>query len=461
MQRRLLGALLAILIFFFLNIGVRFWGERSRAESLAELQNAVERQLLINGIGRHLGDARREVALLAGGFLSEQGPVTDEAREAFAARLRRIHSGIAQVRAIPGSSTPLADRVAADARELTASWARAYESFGVDSGRAIAELSLRSDPLSRQVSELLPRWELEERRRVARASQELQRVSELTDRVAVLFFVLSTLVMTLVAIHVSHFLVDSNRRLEERVHERTRALEQEVQERRKAEDQLFHDAFHDPLTDLANRALFLDRLGLSLVRAKRRPAYHFAVLFFDLDRFKLINDSLGHLSGDQTLVTVARRLEACVRPGDTVARLGGDEFAILLDDIRDLSDVDRLTEQVEERLAAPIQLGGNEIFISSSIGIAFGKAAYERPEEILRDADAAMYRAKALGRARHEVFSEELHLAALDRLRLETDLRRAVQEQSFRVQYQPIISLPDGRLTGFEALVRWWHPAWG
>ena len=144
-----------------------------------------------------------------------------------------------------------------------------------------------------------------------------------------------------------------------------------------------------------------------------------------------------------------------------MARLGGDEFAVLLDEVRNLDDVEKFTQRIEERLAEPLQIDGHEMYVSASIGIAFCTAGYGRPEEILRDADAAMYRAKALGRNRHEVFNEALHLEALDRLRLETDLRNAVQAQSFGVHYQPIVSLADGRVTGFEALVRWRHPVWG
>src|SRR6185436_11939139 len=152
----------------------------------------------------------------------------------------------------------------------------------------------------------------------------------------------------------------------------------DITERKKVEDQLLHDAFHDALSGLANRTLFLDRLGLSLARAKRRPDFHFAVLFLDFDRFKLINDSLGHLSGDRALIAIARRLETCVRAGDTVARLGGDEFAVLLDDVHSTADVEGITRKVEDRLAAPLQLEGNEIYVSASIGIAFGAAGYER-----------------------------------------------------------------------------------
>src|SRR6185436_1034567 len=507
-QRRLFGALLAILVFFSLNLGVHRWGDRAREESLAALRQAIERQLVIASIEKRVSEAHREIALLAGVLGTHgPGPVSPEAKAAFVARLDQLANEVTRVRFISGGTTPTADRVTATCQDLRASWLRAYESFGVDNERAIAELSLRADPLSTEVlKRLLPQWEREESRRVQRASLELRRVAELTDQVEMLFFVLSTLVVTLVATGVSRFLVNLNRSLEERVRERTLELEQEIQERRrveaalreseeryalaaqgsndglwdwdleknelylsprwkqmlgygetelsdsphewfervhpddlqklqvalgthpadcdthfriehrmrhrdgsyrwmlsrglaicdtegralriagsltdvtarkKVEDQLLHDAFHDALSGLANRSLFLDRLGQSLTRAKRRQGFHFAVLFLDLDRFKLINDSLGHLSGDRALVTVARLLETCVRPGDTVARLGGDEFAVLLDDVRNLEDVERLTQQVEDRLAAPLQVDGSEMYVSASIGIAFGTAGYE------------------------------------------------------------------------------------
>lgn len=591
MHRRLYGALLAILIFFSLNLGVHVWADRARAKSLAELRGGIDRQLLIASTKRHLREASREMALLAGALGGQgSGPMSPDVRAELMGRLDQIGAEVARVRTISGGASPTAERFAAAWRDLDASWRRAGASFGVDDRRAIAELSTRADPLGRQLlNRLLPQWEEEERERVQQAGLAMRRVSDLTDDVEVLCFILSTLVVTLVAVHVSRFLVDLNKSLKERVHERTRELEDEVEERRrvetalraseeryalaaqgandglwdwdlernelylsprwkemlgygeaelsssphewfervhpddfpklqealgartcsgshfesehrmrhrdgtyhwmlsrgialcaadgratriagsqsdvterkKVEDQLLYDAFHDALTGLANRALFLDRLGLSLARAKRHQGFQFAVLYLDLDRFKLINDSLGHLRGDEALITIARNLETCVRPGDTVARLGGDEFAVLLDDLRNETDVEGLTRRLEERLAAPLQVDGQEVYINASIGIAFGTAGYERPEEVLRDADAAMYRAKALGRNRHEVFNEALHLEALDRLRLETDLRRAIQEGSFGLHYQPIVSLTDGRVTGFEALVRWHHPAWG
>lgn len=592
MRTRLLAALLTLLIFFALNLAVNVWGDRARARSLLNLQHGIERQLLIADIRERMREARREMALLTGVFGREEAePVDPEARDAFVARLEQTGAQLDRVRAVPGSATPTANRVTLVWRDLRASWLRAYRSFGGDSEGAIRELALVAEPLREEIfGQLLPQWEREERRRAQATTLDLRRVSTLTEQVELLFFVLSAMVVILVAFSVSRFMVDVNQDLEERVKDRTQELEAEILERRrveealresearyilaaqgandglwdwdlekneiylsprwkemlgygaselsssphewfervhphdlpklqealgnhpggsgshfecehrmrhrdggyrwmlsrgialcagdnratriagsltditerkKAEDQLLHDAFHDALTGLANRSLFLDRLGLALARSKRRPESQFAVLFLDLDRFKLINDSLGHLSGDRALIAVARRLETCVRPGDTVARLGGDEFAILLDEVHSREDVERLTQRIEDHLAASLQVDGHEMYVTASLGVALGSGGYERPEEVLRDADAAMYQAKALGRNRHEMFNEALHLAAMDRLRLETDLRNAVQSQSFGVQYQPIVCLSDGRVTGFEALLRWRHPVWG
>ncbi len=237
--------------------------------------------------------------------------------------------------------------------------------------------------------------------------------------------------------------------------------QRDVTDRKQVEEQLTHAALHDSLTGLPNRALFMDRLSSAVKRSKRRECYPFGVIFLDLDRFKVINDGLGHLVGDQLLREIARRLESCIRLGDTVARLGGDEFAILLEDLEDASQVERVAERIHQELRAPFNLNGYEIFSSASLGIALGSELYSRPEEILRDADTAMYRAKSLGRTRRVIFEPTMHTRAVELLNLETDLRRAVEREEFCVYYQPIVSLRTGELRGFEALVRWQHPERG
>jgi len=218
---------------------------------------------------------------------------------------------------------------------------------------------------------------------------------------------------------------------------------------------------YDGLTGLPNRVLFLDRLASSLARAKRHPEHLFAVLFLDLDRFKLVNDSLGHTAGDQLLIEVARRLEGCVRLGDTVARLGGDEFAVLLEEVGDVNGATRVAVRVHEALSAPCDLGGRQVFTSASVGIALSATGYESPERVLQDADTAMYRAKRLGPARYEVFDEEMRARALARLQMEGDLRETLERGQLGLHYQPIVSLGSGELLGFEALVRWDHPERG
>ncbi len=239
------------------------------------------------------------------------------------------------------------------------------------------------------------------------------------------------------------------------------AIIHDVTERKRAEEQLLHNAFHDSLTGLPNRSLFLDRLERLIKHAQRHPDYVFAVLFLDLDRFKVINDSLGHGIGDDLLIAIGHRLEACLREGDSVARLGGDEFAILLDDVRDVNEAIRVADRIERELGAPFFLRGNEVFTSASIGIALSAASYAKPGELLRDADTAMYRAKAGGRGRYEVFDREMHLEAVEQLKIETDLRRAVERQELLLHYQPIIELETGELVGFESLLRWQHPRHG
>ena len=242
----------------------------------------------------------------------------------------------------------------------------------------------------------------------------------------------------------------------------------ELMERKKMEAQLRHDAFHDALTDLPNRSLFLDRLNHALKLSQRRSHSNsenlpeqFAVLFLDLDRFKVVNDSLGHLAGDQLLKMVATRLVKCLRGGDTVARLGGDEFVMLLEEIQDINDVIDVAQRIQESLKMPMLIDGNEIFISTSIGIALNSAEYTQPDQLLRDADTAMYRAKELGRQRYEIFNPAMHTEALRKLRLENDLRRAIERQELRVHYQPIVCLKSRQILGFEALVRWQHPDQG
>jgi diguanylate cyclase (GGDEF)-like protein len=221
-------------------------------------------------------------------------------------------------------------------------------------------------------------------------------------------------------------------------------------------EQLTKQAFRDPLTNLPNRALFMDRLSHGLTRAQRRHE-HLAVLFLDLDRFKVVNDTLGHAVGDQLLVEVSRRLTSALRPGDTVARLGGDEFGILLEDVADAETAETVALRVEESLGTPYRFEGREVFVTASIGIALSSAKLGLPEEILRDADLAMYHAKAKGKARHEVFDGSMSAPALDRMDLEMDLRSAISRHEFRLHYQPILRLDTGRITEVEALIRWQH----
>ena len=277
---------------------------------------------------------------------------------------------------------------------------------------------------------------------------------------------------------------------------------EDITVRKIAEEKLVHDALHDMLTGLPNRALFMDRLGHAIELSKRRPEVLFAVLFIDLDRFKVVNDSLGHLVGDRLLIAIAQRLAICLRAGDTVARLGGDEFAILLENIKSTEDASQIAERVQAELAQPFYLNEYQVFTSASIGIVCSgfprppretskqsnppnqgnsdretslsglssdsgvpnvpfAILYDRPEELLRDADAAMYHAKGLGKARHEVFDLSMHTRAVALLQLENDLRRALDSQEFQLYYQPIVSLTSGTITGFEALLRWYHPQRG
>jgi diguanylate cyclase (GGDEF)-like protein len=228
-----------------------------------------------------------------------------------------------------------------------------------------------------------------------------------------------------------------------------------------SKDHFRHAAFHDALTKLPNRALLAENLKFVMERAKQSEDYQFAVLFLDLDRFKNVNDSLGHTIGDQLLIAMARRLESCIREVDMVARLGGDEFAILLDGIPNSAEATNMAKRIQEKLDSPFNLSGHEVFTTTSIGIALSSTGYDYPENMLRDADTAMYRAKAQGKACYEVFDKGMHARAVYLLQMENDLRRALDREELRVYYQPIVSLENGQLAGFEALIRWQHPERG
>ncbi len=235
----------------------------------------------------------------------------------------------------------------------------------------------------------------------------------------------------------------------------------DITERKRAERKLFHDAFHDPLTGLPNRTLLTERLERDLRRVKQRGDYRFALLFVDLDRFKEVNDTLGHAAGDELLVEAARRLERCLRPGDTTARLAGDEFTIVLEDVHEVADIIHIAERVLEVLRRPFEIAGQETQISGSLGLVVSSAAYASAEELIRDADIAMYRAKRRGKACYEIFDPEMQRGAEERSRLEADVARAVKEDQQELHYQPIVSLSTGRVVAFEALVRWRHPERG
>lgn len=246
----------------------------------------------------------------------------------------------------------------------------------------------------------------------------------------------------------------------------------DITDRKKVEAQLVHEAFHDPLTGLPNRALFTDRLAHAIRRAEREPLRRYAVLFLDVDRFKVVNDSLGHAAGDRLLLEVAERLKLCVRPGDTVARIGGDEFVILIEEVNSQEDATVVAHRIHKAFAKPFDILGEEVFSTASIGITLNRistappapltvganVAIQTPEEILRDADTAMYRAKAHGKARSEIFEQAMHTKALETLKMENDLRRAVDREEFRLFYQPIIDLRTLEIVSFEALIRWQHP---
>jgi diguanylate cyclase (GGDEF)-like protein/PAS domain S-box-containing protein len=232
----------------------------------------------------------------------------------------------------------------------------------------------------------------------------------------------------------------------------------DITDRKEAEARLEHAALHDELTGLPNRLLLRECLNRAVQRARRGSNFVFAVLYLDLDRFKNINDSLGHLVGDRLLVAVARRLTACVRPGDTVARLGGDEFAILLEDLTSIDDATIVADRIHKELRYPFDLDGYEVFTSTSIGIASNALSHQRLDDMLRDADNALYEAKSLGKGQYALFDAGMHARVIQQLELENDLRRAVEREEFVVHYQPQVSLETGKIEGLEALARWYHP---
>jgi diguanylate cyclase (GGDEF)-like protein len=238
-------------------------------------------------------------------------------------------------------------------------------------------------------------------------------------------------------------------------------LYNEIAERKVVEQQLTHDSLHDAMTGLPNRVLFLDRLGRAIEYYKRRTEYTFAVLFIDVDQFKVINDSLGHLVGDQLLISIGRRTMECLRSSDTVARFGGDEFAVLLEITGDKNSALLVAEKVQQAIRQPLTLDGRELYITASMGIVMNMEGYDFPEEVLRDADIAMYQAKASGKARCEVFDIKMRSQAYSRLEMEQQLRAALENREFQLYYQPILSLKSNQVVSFEALIRWRHPQRG
>jgi diguanylate cyclase (GGDEF)-like protein/PAS domain S-box-containing protein len=235
----------------------------------------------------------------------------------------------------------------------------------------------------------------------------------------------------------------------------------DITARKETEQQLLRDALHDGLTGLPNRVLFTDRLERSIARLARDTNHHFAVLFLDMDRFKVINDSIGHAVGDQLLLEFAHRISACLRPSDTFARLGGDEFTILLEDPKEPYDAVAVANRILQSLKKPFTLEAHEVYVTASIGIAASSTGYSRPQDVLRDADTAMYRAKATGKSRHQIFDTAMHARAMQVLQTENDLRRAIDRNEFELHYQPILQIDPRRIRGFEALLRWRHPQLG
>lgn len=235
----------------------------------------------------------------------------------------------------------------------------------------------------------------------------------------------------------------------------------DVSERKSNEEQMIYDALHDTLTSIPNRTLLLDRIRQSLVRLKRYPKTSFAIIFIDLDRFRLVNESLGHIHGDELLQLISARLKETIPIGDTVARLGGDEFSVLLQDIDSVRDVEAIAKDIQNSFSKPFFLGDKEVFASASMGIAHSDNNYKTPEEILRDSELAMYRAKRGGKSQSIVFQPQFRQSSLSPIDLDTDLRRALDRDEMELHYQPIISMRDRTISGFEALLRWSHRSRG
>ena len=249
-----------------------------------------------------------------------------------------------------------------------------------------------------------------------------------------------------------------NADLEKRVIQRTAQLEQEIAKRQRIQEELLYMALHDSLTELPNRTWLMDRLKQVFKRSQQNPHYLFAVLFLDCDRFKIVNDSLGHMIGDQLLIAISRRLESVLRMGDTLARFGGDEFVILLEEIDTPEDAIKIAQSLQEQMKLSFHLGEYEIFTDISIGIVIGNQGHQQPDHLLRDADLALYKAKEDGKGRYQVFQHNMHSIALKRLEIETELRLALAQSQFTVYYQPIVYLNTQEIIGFEALARWIHP---
>jgi diguanylate cyclase (GGDEF)-like protein len=288
---------------------------------------------------------------------------------------------------------------------------------------------------------------------------------------AAMFVGLITLFVVLrqvLSLHDNRALSQYLSRLLQQVKEQASDLEQanremhiEILERRRMAERLSYDAMHDGLTGLPNRALFLDRLTQAARKKQRQPGLLYSVMFLDLDGFKLVNDSLGHVLGDRLLMRVAGILRGCVRATDTVARLGGDEFVILVEDVSHSRSVVEMANRVQSELRQPIDLEGTPVYITTSIGIVTTVNDYDRPEDLLRDADLAMYHAKSLGKARYAIFNPAMRTVAVTRLAMENELRAAIEQGEFFLEYQPVFDLASRQPVGFEALLRWNHPEQG